>query len=243
MSEFIKDTHNNKETDFLVDVVGIGLDSSRSMNGILEMVVNEGVGVLNAMKPKEVVFCQFSSTFECSKTNLAEAELRMKAARADGGTAMNDGVTTMLRELINSALKGHKVIAIIITDGYENSSIHFTRQDLQDAKQRLREIAGEESIREICIASDLNQANGLMFATPGLVRETSAPATRNLSSITKAFRVASCPKPSSYKEEDTTPEEDPDAVEIDLNMHKPPSLNRMKAYALPNLSIKNPEKI
>ena len=44
MSEFIKDTHNNKETDFLVDVVGIGLDSSGSMNGILEMVVNEGVG-------------------------------------------------------------------------------------------------------------------------------------------------------------------------------------------------------
>lgn len=238
MSEIIKDTHNNKETEFSVDVVGIGLDSSGSMNGILEMVVNEGVGVLNAMKPKEVVFCQFSSTFECSKTNLVDAELKMKSARADGGTAMYDGVTTMLKELIKSALKGQKVIAIIITDGYENSSIQFTKKDLQDAKQRLREIAGNESIREICIASDLSEANGLMYATPGLVRETSAPATRNLKSITKAFRVASCPKPSCYKdqEDDTDPE-------LDLkNLDKYPSQKRKSLNVFPNLEIKIPKK-
>ena len=243
MSVFTQDTHNKKETEFSVDVVGIGLDSSGSMDGILEMVVNEGVGVLNAMKPKEVVFCKFSSTFECSTTNLEDAELRMKAARANGGTAMYDGVTTMLRELIKSALKGQKVIAIIITDGYENSSVQFTKKDLEDAKKSLREIAGEESIREICIASNMSQANGLMNATPGLVRETSAPATRNLRSITRAFRVASCPKPSSYKDDDTSQDEDTDAEELDLNMCKPPSLKRVKADAFPNLRINIPKKI
>ena len=48
-----------------IDVLGIGLDTSGSMAGILSTVVNEGMGVVDALNPEQVVFCEFSSHFEC----------------------------------------------------------------------------------------------------------------------------------------------------------------------------------
>lgn len=234
MSAFT-DTHdinNNNEssTEFTVDVVGLALDSSGSMEGILEMVISEGIGVLTTMNPDEVVFTEFSNTFTCETMNIEGATLRMKASRADGSTAMYDGVTTMLKELIKLALTGKKVIAIIITDGMENSSKKYTKYDLELSKARLRELAGDNSIREICIGSNLQQAKGLMMATPGLYRNSSAPATRNLRSISNAFRIASCPNPSNEVADANT-----DSINSTDDQMLAPALLRYSAMEAPTL--------
>ena len=174
-----------------IDVLGIGLDTSGSMAGILSTVVDEGKGAIDALNPDQVVFCEFSSTFECYTTDIEKSKIRMDQVTASGGTAMYDGVTTMMRELIKLSLQGKKVIALVITDGMENSSVKYTNKDLEIAKERLRELSGSDCIREICIGSNLTEANNLMNHTPGLSRETSAPATRNLKSISCAIRSMS----------------------------------------------------
>jgi len=174
-----------------IDVLGIGLDTSGSMAGILSTVVNEGMGVVDALNPEQVVFCEFSSHFECYTLDKEKSKERMNQVTANGGTAMYDGVTTMLKELVKLSLQGKKVMALIITDGLENSSVKFTKENLEETKIKLRELAGNDCIREICIGSNLVEANRLMQLTPGLNRQTSAPVTRDLRSISKAIRSMS----------------------------------------------------
>lgn len=237
MSAFTNTHNNNNEssTEFKVDAIGLALDSSGSMEGILEMVISEGIGVLTTMNPEEVVFTEFSNTFTCETMNIEGATLRMRASRADGGTAMYDGVTTMLKELIKLALTGKKVIAIIITDGMENSSVKYTKKDLELSKARLRELAGDNSIREICIGSNLQQANGLMMATPGLYRNSSAPATRNLRSISNAFRIASCPNPSNSVDDTNT-----DSINLVDDQILAPTLLRQSVLKSSMVSVEAP---
>ena len=121
----------------------------------------------------------------------------MDQVKAQGGTAMYDGVTTMLKEIINISLQGKKVMVLIITDGMENSSTIFTKKDLEESKTKLRELVGEDCIREICIGNNLEEANRLMKLTPGLKRESSVPVTRDIKSISSVMRSISNPTPQT----------------------------------------------
>lgn len=174
-----------------IDVIGIALDLSGSMTSILSDVVEEALGILDKFEPQSVVFCEFSTKYHCETMTLKEAKQKLKAVRAAGSTAMYDGVTTMIRELLPIATKGKNILAIVVTDGLENASIVFNRNDLIDAKTKLREVAGEDSIREICISETVSQARTLLHSTPGLRPSSSSTATRDRHSIRKAFETMS----------------------------------------------------
>ena len=179
-----------------VDVVGIGLDTSGSMSGILKIVSHEAMEFLQSFQPEKVIFCQFASEITCTNMDLVSAQkclLDMTDLNANGRTAMFDGVTSMLHELIQFAKEGKKVVAIVVTDGYENASVRFTRNDLENAKDTLRRMAGSDSIREICISNNIQEANALLNATPGLSRDHSSSATREKSSIHAAFQKTNTP--------------------------------------------------
>ena len=177
-----------------VDVVGLGLDTSGSMTGILKIVSHEAIEFLQSFQPKRVIFCEFSSNIRSNNMDLKTGVTclsDMNDLDANGQTAMYDGVTSMLHQLINLARDGEKVMAIVVTDGYENASVKFTRDDLENAKNTLREIAGADCIREICISHSMSEANALLNATPGLSRDSSSSATRNRESIHHAFQSTS----------------------------------------------------
>lgn len=200
---------SKKQEEHKVEVLGIGLDTSGSMNGILKTVVDEGKGVIDALNPESIVFCEFSSNFECYSLNKEKAKERMDQVIAQGGTAMYDGVTTMLKELIKKSLDGKKVMVLIITDGYENASIKFTKKDLEESKSKLRELAGDDCIREICIGYNLEEANRLMKSTPGLNRDTSATTSRDPRLLSSVIRSLSNPTaPSNQVLDDIKKEDD-----------------------------------
>ena len=194
--EFSLNLHgtNKNEMSSSIDTIGIALDTSGSMNSILSNVCMETIGILETYNPKEVVFCQFSNKIECSRLTMEESIEKIKNVNANGSTAMFDGVTTMLHELISIASTGKKnVLAVIVSDGLENSSVEFRKQDLINAKTDLRELVGDDCIREICISTTLQEARTLQISTPGLRRDCSAKATRDPVSIRNAFRSMSHP--------------------------------------------------
>ena len=218
----IEKIEGKEDNNSSIDVLGVGLDTSGSMAGILETVVDEGKGVIDALNPEKIVFCEFSSHFECYSLNKEKAKERMDQVKAQGGTAMYDGVTTMLKEIINISLQGKKVMVLIITDGMENSSTIFTKKDLEESKTKLRELVGEDCIREICIGNNLEEANRLMKLTPGLKRESSVPVTRDIKSISSVIRSISNPTPKSNSILEEVKKED---VYTDTIM--PPKLQRL----------------
>ena len=172
-----------------VDTIGIAIDTSGSMHSILKDVCTEAIGIIEKYEPQTVVLCNFSTRFNCSTMTVTEAINKIKSVYSSGSTAMYDGVTTMLHELIPLASEHKKVMAVIITDGIENSSVLFNRNQLVDAKNQLRQIAGSDSIREICISSTIENASNLQNMTPGLSRPHSSGATRDRNSIRNAFRT------------------------------------------------------
>lgn len=176
-------------TDHKKYKVGIALDTSGSMNSILEDVTGETIKLLDELKPEEVVFCTFSSKISCDTFHLEDAKEKLVNAEAEGFTAMYDGVTTMLREMIKlSSDTNFEIVAIIVTDGFENASVEYTKKDLEDAKKKLREVTGnDDCIQEICISSTLEEATSLRDSTPGLLPARSAIATRDTTSISVAF--------------------------------------------------------
>lgn len=174
-----------------IEVIGIALDLSGSMTSILSDVVEETIGLLDKFEPQSVIFCEFSTKFHCETMTLTEAKQKLRAVKAAGSTAMYDGVTTMLGELLPIATEGKNVLAIVVTDGLENASILFDRNDLVEAKTKLRDAAGENSIREICISETATQATTLLHSTPGLRPASSSTATRDRHAIRKAFRTMS----------------------------------------------------
>ena len=167
--------------------IGIALDTSGSMSSILSDVIEETIGILNKFQPEMVIFCKFSSSFECETIEFAEAKERLRNANASGSTAMYDGVTTMLLKLISFATDDPNVLAVVVTDGLENSSSRYRKTDLLESKQRIRELCGEDCIREICISTSMEQAAALQNGTPGLRPASSSRATRDRNSIREAF--------------------------------------------------------
>jgi hypothetical protein len=174
-----------------MDVIGIALDVSGSMTSILSNVVEETIGILDKFEPESVIFCEFSTRFHCETMRRDDAKQKLNEVKAGGSTAMYDGVTTMVRELHPIAMEGKNILAIVVTDGFENSSIIYDRNDLIEAKAKLREIAGEDSIREICISETVTQASKLLHSTPGLRPASSRTATRDCYSIREAFKTMS----------------------------------------------------
>ena len=221
-TQYSKDINSSNQIEEKhVEVLGVGLDTSGSMKGILKTVVDEGKGVIDALNPEKIVFCEFSSHFECYTSDKEKAKERMDLVEASGGTAMYDGVTTMLKELIEISAQGKKVMVLIITDGYENSSIKYTKKDLEDSKTKLREIAGDDCIREICIGFNLQEANTLMKLTPGLSRDTSIPVSRDPKLLSTAIRSMSNPiAPPNKFDNSEEEQEDREGDEIPLPLTK-----------------------
>jgi hypothetical protein len=158
------------------------------MQEILPSVCKETIHLLDEVKPEKVIFSTFSDIVTCKAYNFGSAKKKIEAARANGMTAMYDGVTTMLLELIKLSRKGHPVLAIVVTDGMENSSCLFDKGDLVEAKNTLRSLAGEDCIREICISKSIEAAANLQDCTPGLRKACSQTAVRSSDSIRNAFQ-------------------------------------------------------
>lgn len=167
--------------------IGIALDTSGSMSSILSDVIEETIGILDKFQPEMVVFCQFSNSFQCETIELPVAKERLRNAKASGSTAMYDGVTTMLLELISFATDDPNVLAVVVTDGLENSSSRYRKSDLLESKQKIRELSGDDCIREICISTSMAEAAALQNVTPGLRPASSSRATRDRNSIREAF--------------------------------------------------------
>ena len=187
-----------------MDVVGIALDVSGSMYSILSHVSQEILDLLDKFKPNKVIFCSFSDTVSCETLDLLSAMEKIKKCVADGRTAMYDGVTTMLNEMIEFASKGNNVLALVVTDGLENASVLYNKEDVEDGKKKLRELVGNECIQEICISSTLEEASTLRNSIPGLLRGSSSTASRETTSITNAFQTVCVQTKSKGKKDDGT---------------------------------------
>lgn len=168
-------------------IVGVALDVSFSMEDILPCVCNETLELVQSVNPEKIVFCTFSDDVHCETFHVDELKTKIRSVRPIGMTAMYDGVTTMLHQLMEFAKSGHGVLAVVVTDGFENASVLYTQKDLIKAKDDLRRIAGKDSIREICIGENLKAATVLRNSTPGLEISNSQTALRNSRSISGAF--------------------------------------------------------
>lgn len=194
----------NENTKENIDVVGIALDVSGSMFSILSHVSQEIINLLDKFKPKKVVFCSFSDTVSCEILDVVSVKEKIKKCVADGRTAMFDGVTTMLKEMIQLASQGNNVLAVVVTDGMENASVLYKEEDVEDVKKKLRELVGNECIQEICISSTLDEASTLRNSIPGLLRDSSSTASRDTTSISDAFQTVCIQTKSKGKKDEGT---------------------------------------
>lgn len=130
-------TENPKKDLELVFVI----DKSGSMNHLEDDTIGNFNSVIKSQKESEnegnvyvttVMFNQDNKKIHDRKDIKNVKDITKKDYRAGGSTALLDAVGNTINDLSNNeSVKDHKVLFVIITDGYENCSKEFKKEDVK----------------------------------------------------------------------------------------------------------------
>lgn len=131
------------------------LDASGSMQSIYKEAlsgVNETIQTIREAQREHadeehlVTFASFNSGSNYLRRLYEQApidavrELTVEDYRPNCGTALYDAMGTMLSEMRLRVQTDDKVLVTIITDGYENSSVHYSGEMIKRLVEELREM-------------------------------------------------------------------------------------------------------
>lgn len=130
-------TENPKKDLELVFVI----DKSGSMHHLQDDTIGNFNSVIKSQKESEsegnvyvttVMFNQKNQKVHDRKDIKNVEDITKKDYRAGGSTALLDAVGSTINDLSNNeSVKDHKVLFVIITDGYENCSKEFKKEDVK----------------------------------------------------------------------------------------------------------------
>jgi len=119
-------------------LVNFILDKSGSMYDVKTSTISGFNEYINSLKNNKKVNYRFSLTFFDTFIDNKYVDVDIKTIEAlnyntyqpDGNTALYDAVCTTIDKVKKEGNKNNKILTVIMTDGQENSSTKFSRDDM-----------------------------------------------------------------------------------------------------------------